>query len=256
MSENLKYTFKYLNNSVNNTYSSNEMRNRFNINSYYPIDSFKYFDDYVEIISNGQKYKSYNKRIKTILNNFKLIDNKFYCNYFNQKSEAEIGIRTYNNRKFKYYTINKYSKTFTYIEQTLEVHIKNKCSAAYYLNFTEPIEVHNEYNFVNILCLNKKFYFENIFGEKRIYYEISKELFYSNFYNLLDENTRIKINNLKQIEELYCYLSENQNNYGTTLYDAGRGRPVRIKHITINEENLENYISNYLILAQITPLKE
>lgn len=242
--------------------------NRFNTNSYYPIDSFKYFDDYVEIISNGQKYKSYNKIIKTVLNNFKLIDNKFYCNYFNQKSEVEIGIRTYNNRKFKNFK-NKYTPAYTYIEQTLEVHIKDKGLAAYYLNFTEPHMICEDQVFVNILCLNKKFYFEDTLNKKRIYYKIPNKIFYSKLYNLLDENTRIKIKNLKQNEELYCYIQKDQYISETWIYDSGKeSETMKVTPIPYlfdengnikgnDDKNIINTcIYDSLILAQITPLKE
>ena len=238
--------------------------NKFNTNSYYPIDSFKYFHDYVEIISNGQKYKSYNKRIKTVLNNFKLIDNKFYCNYLNQKTEAKIGIRTYNKSTFRDFKNNKYI-TIPYIEQTLEVCINNK-KAAYYLNFAIPIKTipgiyfdkqvfvypGRDQVFVNILCINNKYYFEDM--KEGIYYEIPSLMFHSRIGTYLSERTD-KMLDLKY-KEFYCY---DFKYYGHNLYKEGyvykfwtdnNNNDSFIKHEIIHELN------NYLILGHITPLKE
>lgn len=246
--------------------------NKFNTNSYYPIDSFKYFHDYVEIISNGQKYKSYNKRIKTVLNNYKLIDNKFYCNYLNQKTEAKIGIRTYNKSTFKVFKNNKYI-SIPYIEQTLEVCINNK-KAAYYLNFAIPIKTipgiyfdqqvfvypGRDQVFVNILCINDKYYFEDM--EKGIYYEIPSLMFHSRIGTYLNDRTD-KMFDLKY-KEFYCYdfkhcYWEGEDFKYHDLYKEGyvykfwtdnKNNDSFIKHEKIHE------LDNYLILGLITPLKE
>lgn len=234
----------------------------FTTNSYYPIDSFKFHSKYIEIISNGQKYKLYNKRIKTILNNFKLIDNKFYCNYNNQKSEAKIGIRTYNKRTFQEFKNGKYV-TIPYIEQTLEVCINNK-KAAYYLNFAIPVKTipgtyfdqqvfvrpDRDQVFVNILCINNKYYFEDM--EEGIYYELPSLMFHARISIYLNERTE-KMLDLKY-KEFYCYDFKYHDlykeGYVYKFWTDNKDNGPFIKHEKVPE------LDNYLILGLITPLKE